>query len=183
MNAVEAANKAEVDLIHALLSKKFGQLYADIWKIGVNLSLRISDLLNLSYDNLNLADRSLQLTEQKTGKSKSIRLNSAEIAVITRRRKERPTDTYLFQVDCNRARNRPISRVSVSRVLKETGDMLGLSINTHSMRKSRGMALYADGVPIEKIAKVLNHSNTTSTLRYLGITKEEVLKTYDEYEL
>lgn len=183
MNAVEAANKAEVDLIHALLSKKFGQLYADIWKIGVNLSLRISDLLNLSYDNLNLADRSLQLTEQKTGKSKSIRLNSAAIAVITRRRKERPTDTYLFQVDCNRARNRPISRVSVSRVLKETGDMLGLSINTHSMRKSRGMALYADGVPIEKIAKVLNHSNTTSTLRYLGITKEEVLKTYDEYEL
>ena len=39
MNAVEAANKAEVDLIHALLSKRFGQLYADIWKIGVNLSL------------------------------------------------------------------------------------------------------------------------------------------------
>ena len=44
--------------------------------------------------------------------------------------------------------------------------------------------MYADGVPIEKIAKVLNHSNTTSTLRYLGwITKEEVLRTYDDYEL
>jgi hypothetical protein len=51
------------------------------------------------------------------------------------------------------------------------------------MRKSRGMAMYKDDVPVEKIAKVLNHSNTTSTLRYLGITKEEVLKTYDEYEL
>jgi hypothetical protein len=45
------------------------------------------------------------------------------------------------------------------------------------------MAMYQDGVPVEKIAKVLNHSNTTSTLRYLGITKKEVLKTYDEYEL
>jgi hypothetical protein len=28
-----------------------------------------------------------------------------------------------------------------------------------------------------------NHSNTTSTLRYLGITKEEVLRTYDDYAL
>ena len=51
------------------------------------------------------------------------------------------------------------------------------------MRKSRGMAMFSDGVPIEKIARVLNHSNTTSTLRYLGIIKEEVLRTYDEYEL
>jgi hypothetical protein len=38
-------------------------------------------------------------------------------------------------------------------------------------------------VPVEKIAKVLNNSNTTSTLRYLGITKEEVLQTYDDYAL
>jgi site-specific recombinase XerD len=65
----------------------------------------------------------------------------------------------------------------------KNGELLGLTINTHSMRKSRGMAMYQDGVPVEKIAKVLNHSNTTSTLRYLGITQEEVLKTYDDYEL
>jgi hypothetical protein len=38
-------------------------------------------------------------------------------------------------------------------------------------------------VPIEKIAKVLNHSNTSSTLRYLGITQEQVLQTFDDYEL
>lgn len=183
MNTVDAASKAEIDLIHALLDKKFGQLYADIWKIGVNLSLRISDLLTLQYSELNLAERSLQLTEQKTGKQKLIRLNSAAIAVIERRRSEQPSDRWLFQVHSHRAKNKPISRVSVSRVFKDAGDMLGLTINTHSMRKSRGMAMYKDGVPVEKIAKVLNHSNTTSTLRYLGITKEEVLKTYDDYEL
>ena len=46
-----------------------------------------------------------------------------------------------------------------------SGDILGLTINTHSMRKSRGMAMFNDGVSIEKIAQVLNHSNTTSTMR------------------
>lgn len=183
MNTVNAASKAEIDLIHALLEKKFGQLYADIWKIGVNLSLRISDLLTLEYTQLNLEDRSLQLTEQKTGKLKAIRLNKAALAVIERRCKEHSSDKWLFQVHSNRAKNKPVSRISVSRVFKEAGDMLKLTINTHSMRKSRGMAMYKDGVPVEKIAKVLNHSNTTSTLRYLGITKEEVLQTYDDYEL
>lgn len=183
MNAVEAASKSEIDMIHAALNKRFGQLYSDIWKVGVNLSLRIGDLLSLKYADLNLDERSLKLTEAKTGKSKTIRLNASAIAVIERRKQEHPTDTWLFQVHSNRAKDKPISRVSVSRVFKEAGDLLGLSINTHSMRKSRGMAMYKDGVPVEKIAKVLNHSNTTSTLRYLGITKEEVLKTYDDYEL
>ena len=183
MNAVDAANKAEIAMIHAVLAKKFGQLYADIWKVGVNLSLRISDLLTLKYADLNLEERSLKLTEAKTGKLKTIRLNSAAILVIVRRQQENPADTWLFQVHSNRAKDKPVSRVSVSRVFKDAGELLGLTINTHSMRKSRGMAMYKDGVPVEKIAKVLNHSNTTSTLRYLGITQEEVLKTYDDYEL
>ena len=183
MNAVEAVSKAEVDMIHAALNKKYGQLYADIWKVGVNVSLRIGDLLTLKYANLNLEERTLKLTEAKTGKLKCIRLNAPAITVIARRQQENPADTWLFQVHSNRAKDKPVSRVSVSRVFKDAGELLGLTINTHSMRKSRGMAMYKDGVPVEKIAKVLNHSNTTSTLRYLGITQEEVLKTYDDYEL
>jgi site-specific recombinase XerD len=51
------------------------------------------------------------------------------------------------------------------------------------MRKSRGMAMFDDGMAIEKIAKVLNHSSTTSTMLYLGITKAAVMATYDDYEL
>jgi integrase len=183
MQSVDAATKKEIDMMHAILTNKFGQLYADIWKVGVNLSLRISDLLKLKYADLNLEERSLKLIEAKTGKQKLIRLNASAISVIARRKQDNPDHVWLFQVHCNRAKDKPISRVSVSRVFKDAGELVGLRINTHSMRKSRGMAMYKDGVPIEKIAKVLNHSNTTSTLRYLGITQEEVLQTYDDYEL
>jgi integrase len=119
------------------------------------------------------------LTDAKTGKHKHIRLNASALAVIARRQQEHPSDRWLFQVHCNRAKNKPIGRASVSRVFKEAGDLLGLTINTHSMYAQ----VERDGVPVEKIAKVLNHSNTTSTLRYLGITQKEVLKTYDDYEL
>ncbi len=183
MNTVNGVSKLEVDMLHAMLTKKYSPIYADIWKIGVNLSLRIGDLLRLKYEDLNLTERSIRLIEAKTGKAKHIRLNAAALAVITRRRQEHPDDTGLFQVNCNRAKDKPISRVSVGRVFSEAGDLLGLTINTHSMRKSRGKVMYDNKVPIEKIAKVLNHSNTSSTLRYLGITHEEVLQTYDDFEL
>lgn len=183
MNTVNAVSKSESDMVHALLNKKFGQIYADVWKVGVNLSLRISDLLALDYASLDLEGRQVQLVERKTSKAKIMRLNGPALQVIERRRKDYPQDTWLFQVHSNRAKHKPIGRVSVSRVFKEAGDMLGLSINTHSMRKSRGKAMFDAGVPIEKIAKVLNHSDAGVTLRYLGITQEEVLKTYDDFEL
>ena len=43
--------------------------------------------------------------------------------------------------------------------------------------------MFNDGVSIEKIAQVLNHSNTSSTMRYLGITQAAIMRTYDDYEL
>jgi integrase len=183
MNIVNAADKNQIALVHSLLNNKFGQIYSDIWKVGVNLSLRISDLLNLKYTDFNLQERTLSLTESKTGKAKYIRLNQNAIDIVNRRKKEYPNDVWLFQVHSNRAKDKPISRISVSRSFKDAGDMLNLNINTHSMRKSRGMAMFKDGVPVEKIAQVLNHTNTSSTLRYLGITREEILETYDNYQL
>jgi integrase len=143
VNTVDAATKEQISLIHSLLNSRFGQIYGDVWKIGVNLSLRIDDLLKLKHTDFNLHDRTLKLNESKTGKAKEIRLNQTVIDIIVRRKKEQPNDVWLFEVHSNRAKNKPISRISISRAFKESGDMLNLSINTHSMRKSRGMAMYS----------------------------------------
>ena len=184
MNIVNAVGKNEVDMIHRTLENKFKPIYADIWKIGCNLSLRISDLLELTFEEIDLENRRIDLNEIKTKKYKTVRLNDAAIQAIQARRKLNPTDIYLFQSNSHRADSGShITRASVSRTFKQVGDMLGLVINTHSMRKSRGKAMFDDGVPVAVIAKVLNHSSEAATLRYLGITEEQVLKTYDDYEL
>ncbi len=186
MNSVDAVrSKDQISAVESVLRHKFGEIYSDIWKIGLNLSLRISDLLSLTYDQIDLKTRVCATTEAKTGKKRVIRLNGTAIRLIEKRKREFPADKYLFQVRSNRTKGliQPISRISVSRAFKSTGDSLGLRINTHSMRKSRGFAMFSDGVPIEKISKVLNHSSPAVTMAYLGITHEEVLRTYDEYEL
>ena len=186
MNEVDAVKTMEeLNTVETLLRKNHSTIYADIWRIGINLSLRISDLLLMEYAVLDTKNRLYVLKEGKTGKRRQIRLNSKVLEIIKRRKIEQPDDTYLFQAHNNRAGKeiKPISRFSVSRAFKDVGDQLGLTINTHSMRKSRGWAMYSDGVAVEMISKVLNHSTPAITMRYLGITKQEVLATYDEYVL
>jgi hypothetical protein len=39
MNEIQAVSKTEIAAIHMLLQRYHGRLYADLWKIGVNLAL------------------------------------------------------------------------------------------------------------------------------------------------
>lgn len=186
MNIVEAVKtKEEIAAVEALLRNHHGTLYADIWRVGVNLSMRISDLLKVEYADLDTQNRLFSLVEGKTGKKRQIRLNSKALEIIDRRKKAYPNDKYLFQVKSNRTAGliKPVSRVSVSRAFKDIGERIGLNINTHSMRKSRGWAMHSAGIPIEKISKVLNHASPSTTMAYLGISHAEVLNSYDEFEL
>jgi integrase len=183
MNTVESCTKEEAMAVHAVLLKRYPVIYADIWRIGLNMSLRISDLLKIKFKDLDLTNRTIALVEAKTGKAKVIRLNNVAMEVILKRRNLYPDDVWLFEPHGKMHRFDPVKRCTVSRVFKDAGDWLGLKINTHSMRKSRGAAMYADGAPLEMIAQVLNHSSTRETLRYIGITKEQVLQTYLDYEL
>lgn len=187
MQTVEAVKtKVEIEQVESLLRKHKGDVYGDVWRFGVNTALRISDLLSLKYQQLDLVKSELNLKEQKTQKLRSVRLNNTALRIIERRRSEWPSDIYLFQAHSNRTASmapKPLNRVTVAKAFTEIGEIMKVNLGTHSMRKSMGWAMHSDGVPIEKIAMFLNHSTPAVTMRYLGITKEEVLKMYDAYEI
>lgn len=182
MITVEAVKtKEDITKVESLLRKHSGEIYGDIWRVGVNLALRISDLLTIQFNDIK--NGSLTLVEGKTNKKRVLRVNKTAQALIDSRKQRHPDHMFLFQVESNRAKGKAISRETVARKFKEIGEIVDIQLGTHSMRKSRGWAMYADGVSIEKIAMVLNHSTPAVTMRYLGITQEEVLQTYDDYEL
>jgi len=187
VNEVEAVKtKDEIKEVERYLRKRGGDLYGDLWRIGVNLALRISDLLAIRYDAIDFDRHEYEASEQKTGKKRTVKINQVAMDIIERRHKANPNDVYLFQVHSNRTASdvpKPVSRVSVARKFKDVGETMKMRLGTHSMRKSRGWAMYSDGVPIEMIAKVLNHSTPAVTMTYLGITKADVLQTYIDYQL
>lgn len=186
MNEVEAVkSKEDIITIHTLLKKHGSQDFADIWKLGINVALRISDLLSINAGHINLERRELVLVESKTGKKRLIRLNETSVNIIKRRHADYPDDVYLFQSHSRRGRSacKPINRSSVARKFKEIGDIVGINLSTHSMRKTRGYMMHNAGVSIEQIARVLNHTSTSTTMVYIGLTKEATMQTYDDFEL
>lgn len=167
-------------------------LYADIWKVGVNTALRISDLLSLTMDDvraLNTDQPALNIIEQKTGKPRKIVVNASALGVMQRRLNEYPDYVWLFQSDAanrdRRAPPKPINRRSVSRVFERVGQKVApkVALGTHSMRKTRGYAMHKAGRSIESIAKVLNHSSPAVTMRYIGLVQQDIDESYTELEL
>ncbi len=71
----------------------------------------------------------------------------------------------------------------MSAAFKEVGDILGLKLGTHSMRKTLGWTMYSAGERIERICKVLNHKDSGVTMRYRGLTQADIDSAYHEYEI
>lgn len=177
--------------VHAQL-KQHGQLYVDIWQFGINTALRISDLLSITMDQMRAIDQErheLTLMESKTKKTKTITLNAKSLEVVSRRLQDYPEDVYLFQTTSPRFGKRspakPINRRSVSRVFERVGNQVApkVKLGTHSMRKTRGYAMHADGRSLESICRMLNHTHPAVTMKYIGITKEDTQRTYTEFVL
>jgi len=184
MPEVDAPTKNEIIIIYESL-KIIGQIYADIWNVGCQLGLRISDLLNIEFSHIDLDAHNtpinLTLIETKTRKRHTIRINDNALKVIRQRKADNPHHQFLFQVESNRQKGQAIHRNSVFNAFKKASATLDKNIGTHSMRKAKGMMMYEANVPIALIAKVLNHASEACTLRYLGITKNEVLQSYDDF--
>ena len=191
MNEVEAVRTPEqrTQLEAQLLDA--GQIYYDLWKTGVNLALRISDLLYITMADVKALDPdapALHLVEQKTGKKRKLVVNCAANKVMQRRLVEYANHKYLFQseaVNISRRSLQPINRRSVCRVFERAGQRIApkVRIGTHSMRKTRGYAMYDAGRSIESICKVLNHSTPAVTMRYIGIDQRDIDQSYVEFEL
>jgi len=185
MKSVAAVKTTDqISTVSHMLEKHGGEIYRDIWQLGLNLALRISDLLNLTYEEFS-GGETITVIEQKTGKSRTIKLNEKVQTIVKQRLLNNPNDMYLFQSVGNRAKKlqKPLSRETVARKFAEVGEIVGVHLGTHSMRKTRGYAMWSAGVPLEVIARVLNHSSPAVTMRYIGLEQADVNKTYDDFVL
>ena len=183
MREVEAVkDESELSTVSVLLTKRYGEQMADIWNFGVNVALRISDLLNIQLADIK-GDK-LVIQEGKTDKKANILLNSKALEIVNSVRSRDPDSIYLFQ--SRRSRNitnkpaKPLTRQAVSAAFKDVGETLDIALGTHSMRKTRGYHLYKKTNDIARVMKMLRHSSEAVTLRYIGITQDDIDNDFNE---
>jgi integrase len=140
---------------------------------GINSSLRISDILRLKVGDVR-GKTTLTLREKKTGKLKKFRLNQSVVSAVQQLVPADASDNdWLFP---SRKGNRPITRVQAYRILTDAARRAGLDIEvgTHTLRKTFAYHAYKAGVDLALLMSVLNHSSQRETLRYIGITQDQV---------
>jgi integrase len=151
--------------------------------MGVFTALRISDLLSITWGDVYDFKRGdfknhIDITEKKTGKTKSIAINKKAAHALKQYFGARGGGEFVSHGDyifkSNRKKNAAISRVQAWRIIKEAGEAVGLArVSCHSLRKTFGYHAWRRGTPAPVIMDIYNHSSYAVTRRYLGINQDD----------
>lgn len=181
--------------IHKLLD--FKNYYLDIKPnlrnyaiivVGLNTALRISDILNLTCDDVyqdGKVRRHITVTERKTGKENRILLNHEAETALAQYRKEliqtemyKEGNPYLFP--SSRKAHAPISRSQAYRMVTAAAAAVGIEghISCHSLRKTFGYHAWKQGSDPVVIMVIFNHSSLSITKRYLCIEQDDKDEVY-----
>ena len=84
----------------------------------------------------------------------------------------------------SRKGDKPITRVAAYQSLNKAAKWAGVeSVGTHTMRKTFGYWFYKQYKDVAMLQDILNHSKPAVTLRYIGITAEEIEQKFDGFHL
>lgn len=152
-----------------------------IFAFGVNLGLRISDILGLNISDV--YDKSyISIREKKTNKYKRFVLNSKLQKLLKEYLKDIPKSNAPLFIGKKRHR---LHRSQVYRFLNEACNAVGLkeNIGCHSLRKSFGYHHFKQFNDIVLLQKIFNHSSPAVSLFYIGIDQETIDSSYRNFEL
>ncbi len=185
MNTVQPVRKKEdIHKIKSILLKKNKRDYL-LFVLGINCGLRVSDLLTLRIRDIKDKEF-ISIREKKTGKEKLFPVNKAAKAAfdlyIREYRGHYDLDEYLFI--SRKGENKPINRIMAYKIISEAAKKAGVSnIGTHSLRKTWGYQARKSGASLILIKEALNHDDSDDTLRYIGVTQDEVNEIYHSVNL
>lgn len=170
INTVEPIRDLDVVMdIAEYLKGKSDRDYV-MFMFGIYTGLRISDILKFRVRDVRDKE-AIYIREKKTGKEKRFPINAELKPIIKEYVNGKDDYEYLFKSPRNC--NRPITRQQAYNILSEAGIQFGIEkIGTHTLRKTFGYHMYQQTHDAVTIKEILNHSDISITLRYIGINQD-----------
>nr|WP_280771042.1 site-specific integrase [Salipaludibacillus daqingensis] len=148
--------------------------------LGLNTGLRVGDILPLKVGDVR-GKRYINIIEEKTNKPKRFPLNRDIREYTTDYTIGMSDDEYLF---ASRMTKQPIQRDRAYKILKDAAEEAGAEyVGTHTMRKTFGYHFYKKYKDASMLQKIFNHSSQSVTLKYIGISQEEIDDAIDDFSL
>ena len=173
--------------------------------VAMNTGLRYSDFIGLKFINFLDPDKlgtpdpfreELVIEEKKTRNTKKRRVNrhiainnaiKSAISLYLAHNSNKELGDYIFTSEsrqCKKTTPKPMTCYGVQDRFIRYATAIGLDINfgTHTFRKTMGyhfmMTHSGDPRALQQLQKMFNHSSETITLRYIGITADEIRESY-----
>ena len=157
--------------------------YFIMFEIGVYSGLRISDILRLRVKDVYKREF-ISIREKKTNKEKRFPINRELKKGLDEYCAGKGQGEFLVPSGQKFTRLKAISSRRAYDVLHDTGKELGLEhIGTHSLRKTFGYHFYQQTKDVALLMGILNHSDPSITLRYIGIKQDTEFDAMEKYSL
>ena len=143
-----------------------------ILELMARVCMRIGEVLKLTPKDIE--DRKVIIRDPKSGKE-------AEVAFLPHKVADR-LKMYINNNGINPDRRIfPITYAAARIVVKKAGDLVGIHLRPHDLRRHAATYASRSGTPLEIVSKVLlRHSNLSTTQRYLGkISDVEAIRWID----
>ncbi len=140
--------------------------------------LRVSELVALRWEQVDLKQGVLHVRRRKNGSPSTHPLRGPEIRALRKLAREYPDTPYVFVTE----RKGPLTDSGFRKIVARAGVVagIGLSVHPHMLRHSTGFKLANDGQDTRAIQHYLGHKNIQHTVRYTELSSDRFKEFWED---
>ena len=147
---------------------RHGHRDATLVLVAFRHGLRVSELVALRWDMVDLKQGLMHVSRLKNGVTSTHPIRGPEIRALRRLQRDYPDTPYLFVTE----RKGPLTTSAVRKIIARAGQSAGIGfpVHPHMLRHSTGYKLANDGHDTRAIQHYLGHKNIQHTVRYTELS-------------
>jgi len=161
-------------LMAAARQNRYGHRDATMILIAFRHGLRVSELIDLRWDQVDFNRAVLHIRRVKHGTPSVHPLSGSEMRALRRLQRENETSPFVFESE----RRAPFTRAGFARMMERAAKAAGLKlkVHPHMLRHACGFALANAGHDTRALQAYLGHKNIQHTVRYTELAADRFKK-------
>ena len=170
VRAREYLTQDEVDALMTAASRTGRHRHRDktLIQIAYRHGLRVSELISLRWDQVDLKQGHLHVQRLKNGTPSTHPIRGPEIRALRTLKRAYPKSPYLFVTE----RGGPLTASTVRKIVARAGAGLSFPVHPHMLRHATGFYLANQGHDTRAIQHYLGHKQIAHTTRYTELAAD-----------